>query len=126
RSRARPGGRARRSAGTGSGLHLASEASHDDLEQAVEGVAHGPRLRARIVELLRPGATVAHRLLGAAAGAREALLHVERGALVDVVAGGEVLVVVDRRAHVDGLAHDVRGVLQVLIGAAGEERELVL
>src|SRR6185312_16305480 len=102
------------------------ELALDHVDEPVEGVAHRPGLSAWVVELARTRAAVVHGLLRALAGGGEALLQVERGALVHVVAGREMLLVVDGRAHLDRLADDAAGALEIDVGAAREELEIVV
>src|SRR5262249_27240835 len=87
---------------------LRVELALDDVEQAVERVAHRPGLLRRILERCGLLAAVAQRFAGTLAGRAELALGVEGSALVDVVARGEIALVVERGADLHGAVELLR------------------
>src|SRR5262249_23664557 len=103
---------------------LRGAAAVGHLDQPVERVAQRPRRLGGRGERARAQQPRAERLAHALATALA--LALDRRALVDAEAGLAVALVVERRAQLDGLADRIDRLLDVVVGAALEDLQLVV
>jgi hypothetical protein len=94
-----------------------------EFEHAVERVAHGPSLRARIVEFGGSASTVGQRTLQARAAGGQALRQVSGNALVDLIAGCDLALVVRWRTDFDGVLDGLEDERPLRVRAAVQDAQ---